>query len=99
MAPAGDPLELRFKTSAGTAQVGDSFHSGVEQSTPLILRVRLLRGAPRCHAFAPSDCGWRYYRERYVQEVPRPNAARRRSFAVCNTFTLRAGRFLPARFT
>jgi hypothetical protein len=23
MAPAGDPLELRFKTTAGTAQAGD----------------------------------------------------------------------------
>jgi hypothetical protein len=34
MAQAGDPLELRFKTSVGTAQAGDILNHGVAKATP-----------------------------------------------------------------
>ncbi len=35
MALAGDPLELRFKTSVGTAQVGDILYRGAAIAAPL----------------------------------------------------------------
>jgi len=34
MALVGDPLELRFKMTGGTAQAGDTLSSGVAQATP-----------------------------------------------------------------
>ena len=39
MALAGDPLELRFKTSVGTAQVGDILYRGTAIAVPLFLAV------------------------------------------------------------
>ena len=47
MAPAGDPLELRFKTSGGTAQAGDILNSGVVKAAPFFsMRYWLMKSEP-----------------------------------------------------
>ena len=51
MALAGDPLELRFKTSVGTAQVGDILYRGTAIAEPLFALRRPRIG---CHRFDPS---------------------------------------------
>ena len=53
MALAGDPLELRFKTSVGTAQVGDILYRGAATAAPFFL-------APQCCLVLPRAVeAWR----------------------------------------